>query len=122
MKTRLVRLVSFLLAASVALAASGAWAHAVLKSSIPAKDAEVPAPREIALQFNEKLEPAFSTAKLVDSHGKVVETGKAEMDNNDPSIMKLAAPALASGKYTVQFTAVGHDGHRRKGEFSFKVK
>jgi methionine-rich copper-binding protein CopC len=36
--------------------------------------------------------------------------------------MKLAVPTLAPGKYTVQYTAVGHDGHRRKGEYSFTVK
>jgi hypothetical protein len=36
--------------------------------------------------------------------------------------MKVAVPALAPGKYTVRFIAVGDDGHRRTGSYSFTVK
>ena len=100
-----------------------AWAHAGLQSSIPEKDAEVSvAPKEITLQFNEKLESAFSSAKLVDSTGKQVTTEKAVLDAANPSVMKLAVPALSPGKYKVEYVGVGHDGHRRKGDYSFTVK
>ena len=102
---------------------SSAWAHATLKSATPAKDAEVTsAPKEITLQFNEKLEAAFSNAKLVDSTGKVVTADKATLDAADPSVMKLAVPALKAGRYRVEYVGVGHDGHRRKGDYSFTVK
>ncbi len=103
--------------------ANSAWAHAALKSATPAKDAEVAtAPKEITLQFNEKLEAAFSNAKLVDSTGKEVTTDKATLDAADASVMKLTVPALAPGKYKVEYVGVGHDGHRRKGDYSFTVK
>jgi methionine-rich copper-binding protein CopC len=100
-----------------------AWAHATLQSATPPKDAEVTvAPKEVVMRFNEDLEPAFISAKVVDSAGAVVATEKATLDAKDATVMKLAVPALSPGKYTVQYTAVGHDGHRRKGEYSFTVK
>lgn len=111
-----------LFAAATMAGAAPAWAHATLRSATPARDAEVAAPKEIALQFNEKLEAAFSSARLVDSTGKVVTTGKATLDAADPSVMKLAVPALAPGRYRVEYVGVGHDGHRRKGDYSFTVK
>lgn len=99
-----------------------AWAHAALQSATPAKDAVVTAPTEITLQFNEKLEAAFSSARLTDSAGKAVGTGKAALDPANPAILKLAVPALAPGRYRVEYGVVGHDGHRRKGDYSFTVK
>ena len=114
---------SILFAASTLAGYTSAWAHATLQSATPTKDAEVTmAPKDISLQFNENLEPAFSNAKVVDSTGKEVSTEKATLDASNPSVMKLAGLALASGTYKVQFVAVGHDGHRRKGEYSFTVK
>lgn len=114
---------SALFAATAMVGHTSAWAHAGLQSAIPAKDAEVTtAPKEITLQFNEKLEAAFSNAKLVDSTGKEVTTGKATLDASNPSVMKLAVPALSAGKYKVEYVGVGHDGHRRKGDYSFTVK
>ncbi len=99
------------------------WAHAALESATPAKDAEIAvAPKEVVLHFNENLEAAFSSAKVVDSKGAAVSTEKASLDPANATILKIPVPALAPGKYTVQYSAVGHDGHRRKGDYSFTVK
>ena len=123
MKASQKYVLSTLFAAATIAGPTSAWAHATLKSAVPAKDAEVTtAPKEIALQFNEKLEAAFSSAKLVDSAGKEITTDKARLDPADPSIMKLAVPALKAGTYKVEYVGVGHDGHRRKGDYSFTVK
>ena len=111
-----------LLAAAAMAAHVPAWAHASLQSASPAKDAVVAAPTEITLQFNERLESAFSSARLVDGAGREVSNGKAALDKSNPSIMKLAVPALAAGRYKVEYVGVGHDGHRRKGEYFFTVK
>jgi methionine-rich copper-binding protein CopC len=114
---------SVMLAAAAMAGSTSARAHATLLGTTPAKDAEVAAaPGEITLRFNEKLEAAFSNAKLVDGNGNVVSTQKATLDQADPSVMKLAVPALAAGGYKVEYVGVGHDGHRRKGEYSFNVK
>ena len=114
---------SMLFAAAGTTVAVPAWAHAALQSATPAKDEEVTAaPKEITLRFNEKLEAAFSNAKLIDSTGKEISTGKATLDAANPSVMKLAVPALSPGKYKVEYTGVGHDGHRRKGDYVFTVR
>ena len=114
---------SMLFTATAMAGYTSVWAHAGLQSSTPAKDAEVAvAPKEIIVQFNEKLEAAFSSAKLVDSTGKEVTTEKATLDAGNPSVMKLAVPVLHPGKYKVEYVGVGHDGHRRKGDYSFTVK
>ena len=123
MKASQKYVLSALFAASTMAGYTHAWAHATLKSATPAKDAEVTtAPKEIVLRFNEKLEAAFSNAKLVDGNDKVVSIGKATLDAADPSVMKLAIPALGAGKYKVDYVGVGHDGHRRKGDYFFTVK
>ncbi|TCS33114.1 hypothetical protein EDC30_11855 [Paucimonas lemoignei] len=111
-----------LLAVAASVGTTAAWAHAVLKSASPAQNAQVSAPTEVTLRFNEKLEAAFSSAQVIDSNGKSVSTGKAALDAADPSVLKVPVQHLAPGKYSVQFGVVGHDGHRRKGEYSFTVK
>jgi len=106
-----------------ALAVPGAvWAHATLQTARPAKDAVVAAPAEITLQFNEKLEGAFSSARVVDSAGMEIRTDKAVLDPGNLAVLKLALPALPAGKCTVEYVVVGHDGHRRKGDYAFTVK
>lgn len=122
MKASRAALLFLPLLAAITAGTGAAWAHATLQSATPAQDAQVAAPREIILRFNEKLEAAFSNAKVVDGSGKAMTSAQSTLDAADPAVMRMAVPALAPGKYTVQFVAVGHDGHRRKGSYSFTVK
>lgn len=111
-----------LLASSLVLS-QAAQAHASLKSSTPAAGATVDAsPKDISLTFNEKVEDTFSAITIKDAAGKDVATPKAHVDAADGMTLHLDAPALASGTYSVQWVAVGHDGHRRTGDFKFTVK
>ncbi|HEV7815034.1 MAG TPA: copper homeostasis periplasmic binding protein CopC [Janthinobacterium sp.] len=105
------------------LASPFASAHAKLTSSNPEAGATLAAaPKEIALTFNEKIEAAFSSITLADAEGKAVAPGKAKVDAANPAILRLEVPALSAGAYTVSWVAVGHDGHRRTGDFKFTVK
>jgi methionine-rich copper-binding protein CopC len=100
-----------------------AQAHASLKSSSPAANATVEAaPKDIALTFSEKVEESFSAIALKDAAGKDVTAAKAHIDATDGATLRLDAPLLSSGVYTVRWVAVAHDGHRRTGEFKFTVK
>ncbi len=100
-----------------------AAAHATLKSSSPAADSMVDvAPKEITLTFNEKVEESFSSVTVKDAGGKAVATTKVHVDAKDPGTLRLDMPSLSSGTYAVQWVAVGHDGHRRTGDFKFMVK
>ncbi|MES2163378.1 MAG: copper homeostasis periplasmic binding protein CopC [Pseudomonadota bacterium] len=108
------------------LAAPFAAAHASLKSSDPAANAVLTvAPKAIALTFNEKVEQAFSSITLTDAGGQVVagaDKAKATVDEANPAILRLVLPQLPAGSYTVGWAVAGHDGHRRKGDFTFTVK
>ncbi len=100
-----------------------AAAHAVMKGSLPAAGTTVEAPvKEIQLTFNEKVEESFSSVTVKDSGGKDVSTNKVHISAAKPTTLLLDVPALTSGLYSVQWVAVGHDGHRRNGDFTFTVK
>lgn len=123
MKT-LHTLVASAILATATLASPFAAAHASLKSSTPAANAVLDAsPKEIALTFNEKVEPAFSSITLTDATGRTpADKAKATVDEANPAILRLALPPLPAGVYSVVWAAAGRDGHRRKGEFTFTVK
>lgn len=113
----------FVLASLMCAVAPLVFAHATVKESVPASGAVlVKSPQQIVLTFNEKVEPAFSSIDVKDFSGKAVAGSKAFVDPADPILLKLDLPSLGSGAYQVNWTAVGPDGHRRKGAYSFTVK
>lgn len=100
---------------------TSAQAHATLVSAEPAPDSEVTAPRIIALHFSEAFEPKFSHFKLTDTDGVEVETQLATGKDAE-TLAAMPATPLEPGLYTVSWTTIGHDSHKRTGTFSFTVK
>src|SRR5215468_5720395 len=105
-------------AASAALSLSGvaaAFAHAHLVRATPAEGGTVKdAPAEVTLKFNERLEPAFSSAVIRDSAGK-------QVDKADRTVVRVSVPSLARGVYTVEWRVMSSDSHKVNGNFTFKV-
>ena len=99
------------------LAASPALAHAQLKSSDPVAGSQVKSPSMIKLLFSEPLEPAFSSAALMDDAGKPMPVPRSV----GGSTITLLPLALKPGKYKVTWHAVGHDTHGLSGGFGFTV-
>lgn len=121
MKTNKMIAVMILIAA--AGAASLALAHAKIESSEPMPDSTLQAaPKSIRLHFNEALEPAFSKIELFDAQQLALVLPKVAVDTEDPKTMSTPIPALTSGKYSVHWSAMTHDGHKVKGQYSFAVK
>lgn len=114
------------LLAVVAMAAgcSFADAHAVLKSAGPAPGSVVnAAPKVVRIQFNEAVELGFSGIDLTNEKGEKQPTGTPSINPTDKA--QLIVPltgALAPGKYTVAWHAVGDDTHRTEGKYNFEVK
>jgi methionine-rich copper-binding protein CopC len=105
------------------VAHASAWAHASLERAVPGKNAVLTAaPKEVNLRFNEQLENSFSLIKVLDTDGKNVLEGKAKVDPADPKTLRVPLEPLKPGKYKVQWVGVGHDGHRRAGDYLFSVK
>ena len=95
------------------------FAHAKLRSSDPAADAQLNiAPKSLTLTFNENVQLAVLT--LV-SAGKNIPV---PLDRSAPASPKItvALPALAAGAYQVQWSALSaDDGHITKGSFTFSI-
>jgi methionine-rich copper-binding protein CopC len=96
-----------------------AFAHAKLRSSQPAADAELrAAPKSLTLNFNEDVRLSVLTLTAA---GKEIPVS---VDRNMPAAPQVTVmlPVLAAGKYQVAWSALSAgDGHVTKGTFSFTV-
>ena len=102
---------------------SSAFAHAKLQSSDPRAGSTLDtAPKQVRLKFNEALEPAFSKIKLTGPQNKEIPVTATAVDKADPTVMTAPLPQLATGEYRIQWSTMTHDGHKVKGEVTFKVK
>jgi methionine-rich copper-binding protein CopC len=111
-------------AAAMFAMSSLADAHAVLKSAGPAPGSVVTvAPKVVRIQFNEAIELGFTGIDLTNDKGEKQATGAPSTNPTDKAqlIVPLTS-ALAPGKYTVAWHAVGDDTHRTEGKYNFEVK
>ena len=101
------------------LTAFDAQAHAHLVRSMPTANSAGPAPRAVHLDFSERLEPKFSGATIMTGAGRtVVATSRASAKAVDLT----PKGSLVPGPYMVMWHVLSVDGHRMKGQFSFRVR
>jgi methionine-rich copper-binding protein CopC len=100
-----------------------ALAHAHPKHEVPAVGSTVGvSTSEVAIDFDEGLEPSFSSIVVTGPDGKSVNHGKSTVAQNDEKHMSASLEPLAAGTYTVAWIAVAKDGHRTHGNYAFTVK
>ena len=98
-------------------------AHPGLVSSTPNSGELLDSsPKVVQLRFNEPVEPAFSGIRLVNAAGKEVLRRGTDADSSHSNAVVVHLPELSTGVYRAIWSAMGRDGHRIKGEFSFSVK
>ena len=109
--------------AILAVAASPlACAHASLVDSFPSRGQTVTgSPSEIHITFNEHVEARYCRIKLVSDGGKNFDADRPVADKTNPNAIVAAVPVLKPGSYSARWTAVGSDGHKTHGDFSFVV-
>ena len=101
------------------LGAVPAFPHAYLDRAEPRVGSSVrAAPREVAMWFSERLEPAFSTATVRNGAGARVDVGRARASGN---VLRVSLKPLAPGTYTVSWRVLSVDTHTTEGSFSFTV-
>jgi copper transport protein len=107
--------------AGVVLTASGAGAHALLRSSVPADGARLQeAPAQVSLTFTEDPEPSLSSIEVMDTSGDVVSSGSARPAG--PATLAVPLADVGDGVYTVSWRVVSRvDGHATAGAFAFGV-
>ena len=101
-----------------------ASAHAILVSSDPPADARLTTPpRGVRMWFTEDLNPAFSTAVVINGNNKRVDNGDVHVSPNNTKEMDLTLPPnLPPAVYIVIYrTDSAVDGHVLRGSFIFTV-
>src|SRR3954451_18755011 len=101
-----------------------ASAHAILLRSDPAKDAVLNgAPQQVRMWFSEDLNPAFTTAAVVNAKNQPVDQKDAHVAAGDSKEMDISLKAnLPPSVYIVIYrTDSAEDGHILRGSFIFTV-
>ena len=111
----------WLLAAGLVLAVAGpAGAHSLLLESAPAAGTTLATPpRELMLRFNNRIEKSLSRIRLLDDAGAarmlvVAVEGAADR-------LTATVPALAPGRWRVEWQVLSKDGHVVSGRFEFRL-
>lgn len=107
----------------VFLLPSRAEAHAGLVRSVPAIGETLDvAPSEVLLEFNEDLDPNFSSVHLLDANNREVAPGPGAIDPTNARILRLSLPTLEKGSYTAMFKLRSSvDGHTTEGAIPFGI-
>ena len=108
-----------LIAMTLGLAlAAAAHAHTPLKTSVPAADTSVPAPKAVELTFSGDVR--LTSVALTDSAGAAKHLDAVPTAIGSTFSLNVHEP-LAPGAYKVVWRAVGGDTHIISGEFGFTV-
>jgi len=100
-----------------------ALGHAVLvKSFPPSRAALTESPGRVELWFNERLEPAYSRATVIDAAGAQVDLRDVAVSREDAKRLSVSLPPLGPGRYTVRFRVLSVDGHVVESTLTFTVK
>jgi len=101
-----------------------ASAHAILLRSNPAADSVLSiAPQQVHMWFSEALNPAFSTAVVINAQNTRVDNRDAHVSPNDSTEMDLTLQSnLPPAVYIVVYrTDSAVDGHILRGSFIFSI-
>ena len=101
-----------------------ASAHAILLRSDPAQDAVLRTPpQQVRMWFSEDLNPAFTTAVVINAKNQQVDKHDAHVSPNDTKEMDVSlTPNLPAAVYIVIYrTDSADDGHILRGSFIFTV-
>jgi copper transport protein len=116
------------IAVLAALAAAAAWpgaaaAHAYLVKTSPAASGILNAPpQQVALTFDEAVEPRFAIISVTNASGHQETAGPvARSPANPDTIVVPVRPRLPEGWYLIYWRAISVDGHPVQGAFTYAV-
>jgi methionine-rich copper-binding protein CopC len=109
--------------ASVALTAGSAAAHAVLQRAEPRVESRLTrAPDEVKLHFTERLEPAYSSVRVLNDRNVQVDRRDSRLDRANRAVLRATLPPLPAGTYTVRWRVLSVDGDVTEGAFTFTLE
>jgi copper resistance protein C len=115
----MLRLVGLVLLMWLLPGVGPAAAHSEFERAEPAAGSTVrPAPREVAIWFSQRLEPALSSLTVRNAAGQRVDAGKAQVSGN---VIRVPLKQIGPGSYKVDWRVLSVDTHRTRGNFTFRV-
>jgi methionine-rich copper-binding protein CopC len=100
-----------------------ALAHSGLQRAEPPVESKLKRPpSEVKVYFTERLEPAYSTVRVIDDHGAQVDRQDSYVDASNPVLLRTTLMPLEHGAYTVIWRVLSVDGHVTEGRFTFRVE
>ena len=119
----MARITATALAVLLTLGGAGAaGGHAFLDRAEPRVGARVrTVPGHVSLWFTERLEPAYSSVRVVNGAGERVDKDDAGVVTGDARQLRVSVPALGPGTYRVIWRVLSVDSHLTEGEFTFRV-
>ena len=109
--------------AACALTATLSAAHAVLQRSEPRVESMLKrAPDEVKLYFTERLEPAYSSLRVLNDQGVQVDRQDSRVDRSNPALLRATLPPLARGTYKVIWRVLSIDADVTEGSFTFRIE
>ena len=80
------------------------------------------APDEVRLYFTERLEPAYSSVRVLDDGDVQVDRRDSRVDRANPLLLRATLPPLAPGAYKVRWRVLSIDGDVTEGSFMFRIE
>jgi copper transport protein len=113
----------FAVAAVVLVLPSAAAAHAYLIRTTPTASGVLNTPpREVALTYDEAVEPRFAIISVTDTTGHQQTTGPVRRSAANPdTLIAPLRPNLPQGWYLIYWRAISVDGHPVQGAFTYAV-
>ena len=115
----MLRILGFALLVWLLPGAGPAAAHSELERAEPGAGSTArPAPREVAIWFTQRLEPALSSITVRNAAGQRVDAGPSQVSGN---VIRVPLKAIGPGTYQVNWRVLSVDTHRTRGSFNFRV-
>ena len=99
-----------------------ALAHAFLKDATPSVGSLLTSPpTQVAIDFTEGVELAFSSIVVTNGAGRAVQSGHPHLDGAQTRLAVALGP-LPPGRYRVTWHATATDTHKTQGSFTFTLR
>jgi copper resistance protein C len=108
---------------SLALTPNIAAGHAVLQRSEPSVESKLRrSPDEVKLYFSERIEPAYSSVRVLNDQDARVDRRDSRVDRSNPTLLRATLPPLPPGRYKVVWRVLSIDADVTEGNFTFRIE
>jgi methionine-rich copper-binding protein CopC len=109
--------------AAFTLMVTVAAGHAVLQRAEPRVESRLKRPpEEVRLYFSERIEPRYSSARVVNDRGQQVDQRDSRVDRTNPTLLRVTLPPLAPGTYRVVWRVLSLDADVTEGDYTFRIE